>query len=425
MKPPFVRRKIPEPPYNEDVRTAPGFRIFSLGICRRLIWLSAAAILSGVVCAQPAIFRLAEVQAGQHGTGRTVFKGTEVSEFDVEVLGVLDNAGPGQSIILARLSGGPLEETGVLEGMSGSPVYIDGRLAGAVALGFVNAKAAIAGIRPIEDMLRINPNPDPAQVAQARRKPRAAVSETQLAAVGGPQLMELATPVSFSGFTAATLEHFAPQLRDVGFDPRQGIAGGGNPEEALGDPSSLEPGSMISVRLMTGDMSVGADGTLTFMDDNQIYAFGHSFLSGGPTQIPFASADVLALLPATTSSFKISKPLEWMGVITDDRDTGVAGITGRRAAMAPMQITVDGKAYNMRVVNDPVMTPLLAQMAVSSALEATERSVGPVTMHVKGQVEFHGRIGESRSHLFRGRWRRFARGECGRHTAALRDEQRV
>ena len=332
------------------------------------------------MCAQPAIYRLSEVQPGQHGIGRTVFKGSEVSEFDVEVLGVLDNAGPGQSIILAKLSGGPLEETGVMEGMSGSPVYIDGRLAGAIALGFENAKAAIAGIRPIEDMLRVSPDPDPARTAQVRRKPRASVS--------GTQLVELATPVSFSGFTAATLERFAPQLRDIGFDPRQGIAGGGSPEDALGDPSSLEPGSMISVRLMTGDMSVGADGTMTFMDNDQIYAFGHSFLSGGPTQIPFAKSDVIALLPATTASFKISKPLEWMGVITDDRDTGIAGIAGRRASMAPMDIAVDGKSYHMRVIDDPVMTPLLAQMAVSSALEATERTVGPVTMHVQGQVDF-------------------------------------
>ena len=191
---------------------------------RLSVTLTFALSFSSLAVAAPDIFPLKDVRAGQHGVGRTVFAGTKVEEFQVEVLGVLENLGPRQSIILARLSGGPLENTGVMQGMSGSPVYIDGKLLGAVALSFPLSKEAIAGIRPIEDMLHVNPLP-PQNIAAAM--PRRAF------AAGGfdpnsAKLEEIATPVSFTGFTPAALEHFAPQLRQLGLDPRQGVAGGGN-----------------------------------------------------------------------------------------------------------------------------------------------------------------------------------------------------
>jgi hypothetical protein len=309
-----------------------------------------------------------------------VFSGTRVEEFQVEVLGVLDNIGPQQSIILARLSGGPLANTGVMQGMSGSPVYIDGRLAGAVALGFPDAKEAIAGIRPIEEMLRVDPEAKAAPSTLARTK----------VSGGGMRLEEIATPVSFAGFTAAALEHFGPQLRALGMDPRQGVSGGGNPPSKLGDPKTLEPGSMISVQLMAGDMNVSADGTITAIDGNHLYAFGHRFLATGATNMPFARSEVLALLPSVSSSFKISKALEWMGTITADRDTAVSGITGRNAAMTPVEIRVGGTTYRMNVVQDPIMTPIVAQMAVFSAIDSTQRAVGPATYSMRGHADFEG-----------------------------------
>src|SRR5208283_984695 len=116
----------------------------------------AAFFVAAALSAQAAFFPLKDIKPGMHGTGRTVFSGARIEEFQVEILGVLENIGPRESIILAKLSGGPLANTGVMQGMSGSPVYIDGRLAGAVALGFPLAKDAIAGIRPIEDMLRVD-----------------------------------------------------------------------------------------------------------------------------------------------------------------------------------------------------------------------------------------------------------------------------
>ncbi len=348
---------------------------------RLSVTLAFALSFASLAVAAPDIFPLKDVRAGQHGVGRTVFAGTKVEEFQVEVLGVLENLGPRQSIILARLSGGPLANTGVMQGMSGSPVYIDGKLLGAVALSFPLSKEAIAGIRPIEDMLHVTPQP-PRNIAAAMPR-RAFVT-------GDSKLEEIATPVSFTGFTPAALEHFAPQLRQLGLDPRQGVAGGGNIPDRLGDPRQLEPGSMISVQLISGDMTVGADGTVTAIDGDKIYAFGHRFLDEGSTDLPFARAEVLALLPNLSSSFKISMAREWMGSITSDRDTAVSGLTGRQANLIPVQIRVGANTYRMRLVQDRVMTPLLMQMAVFSAIDSTERSVGGQTYSVRGQLDFAG-----------------------------------
>lgn len=340
----------------------------------RLSALLLAALASSLItAAAPAIFPLKDIRPGQHGVGRTVFSGSRVAEFQVEILGVLENIGPKESIILARLSGGPLAETGVMQGMSGSPVYIDGKLAGAVALGFPLAKEPICGIRPIEEMLRVDPGVSPA--------PRKVTA-------GNARLEELATPVSFSGFTAAALDHFSAQLKNLGLDPRQGVSGGGDPPAKLGNPSLLEPGSMISVELLSGDMSAGADGTVTAIDGNRIYAFGHRFLAAGSTELPFARSEVLALLPNLQSSFKISAAREWMGAITEDRNNAVSGILGRRAPTVPLDLRVGPNVYHMRMIQNRVMTPLIAQMAIYSAIDETERALGDSTYTVRGRIDF-------------------------------------
>ena len=214
-------------------------------------------------------------------------------------------------------------------------------------------------------------------------------------AAGGAKLVDIATPVSFAGFTRATLDQFAPQLRALGLEPAQGLAAGGRSDLRMGDPSALKPGSMISVELMTGDMSIGADGTITYIDGNRIYAFGHRFLAIGSTALPFARSEVLALLPVMSTSFKISAPKEMMGAILQDRNTAVAGELGRAADMAPVSISVSraGKrldSYRMEMVNDRFLSPLLVQMAVFSTIDATERTVGASSFRVIGEVEFQG-----------------------------------
>jgi hypothetical protein len=340
------------------------------------------------------------------GTGRTVFSGNKIEDFQVEILGVLDNIGPKESLILARLSGGPLEHTGVMQGMSGSPVYIDGKLVGAVAMAFPFAKDPIAGIRPIEAMLRTSsaatpssPTPTPAAAIQradlalnerdlTRRIPR-----PEPVSGGEARMIDIATPLSFGGFSRATLDAFAPQLRALGLEPRQGVTSGGKIEPVMGDPAALKPGSMISVQLMAGDLSVGADGTVTHIDGNRVYAFGHRFLDIGSTALPFARAEVLTLLANTNTSFKISTAKEWMGTIYQDRNTAVAGELGKRPSMVPVSVSLSraGKpveSYQMQMVHDALLSPLLLQMAVFSAIDATERTVGASSIRVTGQIEF-------------------------------------
>jgi hypothetical protein len=374
--------------------------------------------LGAVLHAQTAFFPLKDIRPGMHGIGKTVFSGNRIDEFQVEVLGVLENIGPKQNLILARLSGGPLAETGVLQGMSGSPVYIDGKLAGAVALAWPFAKEAITGIRPIEEMVRVTEagrTPPPTQVARntSRNTPHSDVSLASMFAAKDltrllpgrlepstrdardAKLLDIATPVSFGGFTRSTLDSFAPQLRALGLEPTQSLSAGGTSSPHMGDPSAIQPGSMISVQLMTGDLSIGADGTVTYIDGNRIYAFGHRFLAVGSTALPFTRAEVLALLPVMSASFKIDASKETMGAILQDRNTAISGELGRAAAMAPISISVSrgGKRldnYRMEMVNDRFLSPLLVQMAVFNTIDATERTVGASSFRVTGEIELQG-----------------------------------
>lgn len=364
---------------------------------RPLPAILSALAASLALAAQPGgILPLQEVRKGMACTGKTVFDGRKVEEFRCEILGVLENTGPRQSVILARLSGGPLEENGVMQGMSGSPVYVNGRLIGAVAYSFPFSKAPIAGIRPIEEMVA------PLQPAQAARRAAdpldlaAALPVRQEIEVGSSRLAEISTPLWLSGFTRGTIERFASRLRAAGLEPVQGI-GGGRATAAAGQPPALQPGEMISVQLVTGDMNIGADGTVTHVEGSRIYAFGHRFLGAGETEMPFARAEVLALLPSVNSSFKISSPREWLGAITLDHSAAVAGELRRRARMMPVRIRVQtaqagrrATTYQLEMVNDRLLTPILVQMAVFSALEATERTAGVSTVSLRGRMLVRG-----------------------------------
>jgi hypothetical protein len=350
--------------------------------------------LAAALAAQTGFFPLQDVKPGMRGIGKTVFSGSQVDEFQVEILGVLDNVGPKESLILARLSGGPLEHTGVMAGMSGSPVYIDGKLVGAVAMAFPFAKDPIAGIRPIQDMMRPATAPvERAAIALADRDLTRVLPRPEPMPAGEARMVDIATPISFGGFSRATLGAFAPQLRALGLEPRQGITAGGKIEPGMGNPADLKPGSMISVELMAGDLSVGADGTVTYIDGNRVWAFGHRFLAVGATALPFARADVIALLPNLNTSFKLASAREWMGTILQDHDTAIAGELGKRATLVPVSIAVSRagrpvESYRVQMVDDPLLSPLLLQLAVYSAIDATERTVGASSIRVTGEVEF-------------------------------------
>ena len=328
--------------------------------------------MAGVSFCQNEILPVSQIRAGQKGVGKTVFAGSTVSEFNVEILGVLENIGPKQSVILARLSGGPLAQTGVMQGMSGSPVWVGGKLIGAVALAFPFSKEPIAGIRPIEEMLETGRSRGPAAAAR----------------FGDSTMIEIATPVSFGGFSQTVLDQFAPEWRKYGLEPRQGLAAGTPAPNAAS--RRIEPGSMISVHLMTGDMSVAAEGTVTAINGTKVYAFGHRFLSLGDSEMPFARAEVITLLPSVNTSFKISSAKEWLGTITADRSAAIAGELGRRPKMVPVKIGVGAKQYQVEMVSNRSLAPLLLQMAAMAALDGTERSFGASTISVRGQIRFEG-----------------------------------
>jgi hypothetical protein len=346
-------------------------------------------------------FPLKDVRAGLHGVGRTIFQGNRIEEFQVEILGVIQNSGPKQSIILGRLSGGPLTETGVIQGMSGSPVFIDGKLLGAVALGFAFSKEPIAGIQPIEQMVL---NPPPAGLARTQTSG----SNVRLVRGSGLQwptsllpalsvdgfsqsLTQILTPLALTGFTAHSVQAFAHEFRKLGFEPQQGVSAGSPNSQNLS--GTVLPGSMISVQLVSGDMSIGADGTVTYVDGNRIYAFGHRFLDLGSTEMPFARSEVITVLPTLNTSFKLSAPKEWVGSILSDQSTAVAGEIGRQARTIPVSISVRSRdagshSYSVRVVNDRLLTPFLTQTALYSAIDASERTLGAGTMRLHTHVEF-------------------------------------
>jgi hypothetical protein len=388
----------------------------------RSLLLAALVATSAPARQQPStpFFPLRDIRPGLHGVGRTVFHGNQIEEFQVEILGVLEGSGPQQSIILAKLTGGPLADTGVIQGMSGSPVYIDGKLVGAVALGFPFAKEAIAGIQPIEQMLAdatpaASHQSDPGSSRPAlpagaglRDFYPGATANPLLAKASFPsgppsvespfgRLRDIGTPLAMTGFTEATVRAFAGPLQKLGFEAQTGLGGGSSSSNAEADPGPIMPGSMISVQLMTGDMVMSADGTVTYVDGQKIYAFGHRFLAAGSTELPFSRADVLAILPNLNASYKISVAKQWAGSMTSDRSTAVAGEIGRSAHLVPLSIEVrspgnSSHRYHIEVVNDRLLTPFLGQVALFSAVDATERTLGASSLRVDGRIEFEGNL---------------------------------
>ena len=342
-------------------------------------------------------FPVDQVQAGQRAIGKTVFQGTEVEEFEIEILGVLENfAGPKSSVIFGKLSGGPLEQTGVMSGMSGSPVYIDGRLVGAVAFMFPFSKEPLAGIRPIGEMVAgfegTAPNGSRAAVGPLEDwRERVGLPRTAppQASESVSQFQPIATPVSFGGFTERTLEVFGERFRRLGLRPLQGAGGGLRDDPGV----PLEPGSMISVGLIRGDMTMDASGTITHIDGDRVLAFGHRFMSAGDTQMPMMRASVMTLVPNLNASFKLSGTGSLIGQVSMDREAGIAGRLGPGPAMVPCKVRIispDGgmEEYSFEVVRDNLLTPMLLETALFSSINVTERSLGPLTIRVRGNAMF-------------------------------------
>jgi hypothetical protein len=370
----------------------------------------------------PRVFALEDLRPGMKGIARTVFSGTETEEFGVEILGVMPGfPGPRQSSIIARLSGSNVEKTGVFAGMSGSPVYIDNKLVGAIAFSFPFSKDPIAGITPIQQMIDLfGKGAD----SQKPREPRE-VSFSQLASTDwkptlpkpvftgapliapvssgspllpllGQQMMPIATPVVFSGISQESLSLFAPQLVANGLLPVSG-AGGAAAITPLApiDGKTLLPGSSVSVQLIRGDYSIAASGTVTMRDGDRIYAFGHPFLSLGSSDMPMTETSVVTVVPNTNNSFKLAVPGRMVGSISQDRASGVFGQLGTAPKMIPVQVKLHTsrdrvESFSYEVANDPFLTPLLLNLTVFNTITSSERVLGDSTISISGEIKVKG-----------------------------------
>jgi hypothetical protein len=412
---------------------------------KRLAVALGAVVLSVAVLGLPALqadtpqMPISEIRPGMVGIGRTVFAGTQVEEFRAHVLGVIENViGTQRNLILARLEGGPLATTGVIAGMSGSPVYIDGKLIGAVsyALGSF-PKEPIAGITPIAEMtdatagvstrapgsrVKVEFPLSRDGLLQAFRKAlnwnrpfsdrpddTQFVGSTGMNGIGGREiatmLRPIATPLVMSGFEPDVASTLGAVFQDQGFVPMAGAAGTHPGEMPFDGP--LKPGDAIGVTFVNGDLEMGATGTVTHIDGDRVYAFGHPMYNLGPTEFPMTRAYVYTVLPSLFSSAKLSATSEVIGTFTQDRATAIAGRLGPAPSLLPVAMTLESdrggkRTFKFNVVRDQLFTPLMTYTALVSTLGSYERQFGTASYAVAGKVRLKKYEEVSFDNLFAG-----------------------
>ena len=353
---------------------------------RKALLLAVALLLPSVGRPEPlpapppssaGTFPLSGVHAGMHGTAWTVFEGTEPAPFGVDILGVLHNAeGPGEDLILARLTGAKVEYDGVVAGMSGSPVYIDGKLAGAIAYRIGQfAKEPIAGITPIGQMLPVR---DMADSALAPVPP-----------AGGTAIQPIETQLVFSGFSPEALSLWKQHAPSLGMEPAAGLGGSADPTSAdpteVGQQTSgpahkalppLEPGSAVSALLVSGDMEIAATCTVTYLDAKNLLACGHPLTQAGAVSLPMTRAEVVATLASPAGSFKIVNTGATVGAFTEDRQTAIGGLLGAAAHTIPVTIAMNGagmppRTIHLAILDQPDLTPTALLVSLFQALQET------------------------------------------------------
>jgi hypothetical protein len=363
-------------------------------------------------------FPLDQLKPGMRATGYTVFTGSEPQPFELEILGVMKGfSNPQQSAILSRLVGAQVEHTGVFQGMSGSPVYIDGKLLGAVAFGYQFAKDPIAGITPIQQMIDVferrpaegkTNSPRPLSFSEiafdeksqefadfVAGKVQGAVPMIPTS-TGSPSLVRIATPLAVNGISPEVLNRFTSQFQSLGFTPVAGVAGAAAISEMKpADDSTLRPGSTIVVPLIRGDLSVAAAGTVTYRDGDRIYAFGHPLFSLGVSDFPMNEGEVVTVMSSSAVSFKLTTPGAMVGAVRGDRSTAIYGDLGAAPKMIPVQINLrtsrgTEQKYRFEMVADRFLTPILMQMTTLSTISSTERTIGDSTLQLRGKLQIKG-----------------------------------
>lgn len=332
-------------------------------------------------------FPLASVKRGMHGVAYTVFEGVNPEPMEVEILGLLKDAlGPGQDMILARLHGMKPEYTGVVAGMSGSPVYIDGQLVGALSYRIGQfSKEPIAGITPIEYML---------QVRDGNRSGEAATGMPSQQKQTSNPMQAMETPLVFGGFSQETVDRFGDRFRSLGLTPVAGL--GGSDTKAV-QPEPLVPGSAVSAVLVRGDLSMAGTCTVTYVDPKRLLACGHPITQFGPVNIPMTKAEVLASLASPLNAFKIINTTETVGAFTEDRASAILGEFGTVARMIPVTVEVappaiEGKAaplktFHFEVLDNRQLTPSAMLASVYQTLQGTNTSTTEMSYHITGKIE--------------------------------------
>jgi len=345
------------------------------------------------------ILKVVEVRPGLKGYAWTVFAGLEPEPVPVEIIGVWKNAwGPKQDVILAKL-GGKAAQTNVAAGMSGSPVYIDGKLVGAISTRLsVFSPQVTCGITPIELMLEVGEF-DSSQPSDAR---------TPDQAQGGSSpswtsaLTPLEVPLTFAGFEASALEQFAPSLRQLGLMAVQGGAAGSveGAKPAPGWQRSLQPGDAVASILVAGDMTVTGLGTVTYNDGRRVLAFGHSLFNLGPLDLPMSRAEVLFTNPSSFQPGKFANATEIVGAFKQDRHSALLGVLGSTAAMVPVSLQVRSfnednsvrkqKAFRFQVFVHQKWTPYLMMVTLFNSIAGLNDFREESTYRLSGKVELAG-----------------------------------
>jgi hypothetical protein len=357
------------------------------------------------------------VHAGMQGYAYTIFSGDQIEKFDLEVIGVMQNfLGPKQSIILVQLKGPKVEHTGVVAGMSGSPVYLEGKLAGALSLKLGTfTKEPIAGVTPIQDILnppatakntaafwQPAPAPSNAQALALTTAPASnasvATSSATSVAVGAGQnawpnpamLQPIESPLVFSGFQPAALQPFAQQMQSMGFV----AAPGGTMDASAGVDTQLKPGGMAGMVLVQGDASISSACTVTAITADRVYLCGHPFLSLGDLAIPMARTQVVMTLASDLASTKVINVGAPIGEITGDHLTAVTGHLGSAPNLVPLDLTLDTpggqKKLHFEMINHPRLTPLLVAITTFNGLSQNRLYSEGTTLHLSGEIRLKG-----------------------------------
>jgi hypothetical protein len=383
------------------------------------------------------ILPLDQIKPGMKGIGRTVFKEDKIEEFGVEILGILHNFQPKRNLILAKLQNEVLDRAGVIEGMSGSPVYVDGKLIGAVAYSVGNfAKEAIAGITPISEMLAISPEKSPASSFAPRMQVIDHLTldelfelnqehfQLPLAEAEGRLIKPLSIPLVFSGFSPRVFEKAKANFSRLGFTPIQSGSSAQIRSEISSSEMNLQPGAPVGVQLIKGDIDVSYLGTVTHVDGNKVLAFGHPVFNLGPVDLAMTKARVITVLPSLMISSWLAVSDITVGRFVQDRTSGILGELGRMPKFVPINFKImdaesGEREFKIQVADDKILTPFLVNLAAASVISSEERGIGDLTLELRGIIYLENGMNVQLEDLFSGNFDMAATDLSGLVTAVV------